>query len=102
AELGGTCRAGVEAKDDRLSTNYGSKAVAVFDKNGEPLTPPDGITFGGRLGLIQGIIVTPNSDVWALGVEKDQLIHFPKGDLTAGQIVCEGDKVAPCKPFKPP
>src|SRR5262245_39477385 len=99
---GGTFGAAVDAKDNAWFTNYGSKAIAVFDKHGKPLTPPEGITFGGRLGLIQGIIATPGGDVWALGVEKNQLMHFPKGDLTAGRIVCEGDRDEPCRSFKAP
>ena len=41
---------------------------------------------------MQGIIVTPSGDVWVLGIEKSQLVYFPKGDLTKGRIVCEGDK----------
>src|SRR5262249_50735860 len=99
---GGTFGAAIDAKDDAWFTNYGSKAIAVFDKHGKPLTPPEGITFGGKLGLIQGIIVTPGGDVWALGVEKNQLIRFPKGDLTGGRIVCEGDKEEPCKSLNAP
>jgi hypothetical protein len=51
---------------------------------------------------MQGIIVTPSGDVWALGVQKRQLVHFPKGDLTKGQIVCEGDSAEPCKSFLGP
>ena len=50
----------------------GSKSITVFDKTGKPLTPPEGITFGGRLGLMQGVIVTPSG----------ALVFFPKGDLT--------------------
>jgi hypothetical protein len=67
----------------------------VFDKNGNPLTPPEGITFGDRLGLMQGIIVTPSGDVWALGASKSQLVYFPKGDLAKGRIVCEGGTEEP-------
>jgi hypothetical protein len=37
-----------------------------------------------------------------LGVEKRQLVHFPKGDLTKGRIVCEGDSAEPCKSFLAP
>jgi pimeloyl-ACP methyl ester carboxylesterase len=74
----------------------------VFDKNGKPLTPPEGITFDGRLGLMQGTIVTPSRDVWALGISKRQLIHFPKSDWTKGRIVCEGDSAEPCKSFVGP
>ncbi len=99
---GGTFGAAVDGKDNVWFTNYGSKAIAVFDKNGRPLTPPEGINFGGRLGLMQGIIVTPSGDVWALGIEKSQLLYFPKGDWTKGRIVCEGDKEEPCKSFRAP
>jgi hypothetical protein len=99
---GGTFGAAVDAKDNAWFTTYGSKAIAVFDKNGKPLTPPEGITFDGKLGLMQGIIVTPSGDVWVLGVEKRQLIHFRKGDLTKGWIVCEGDSAEPCKSFLAP
>ena len=99
---GGTFGAAVDAKDNAWFTTYGSKSIAVFDKNGKPLTPPQGINFGGRLGLMQGIIVTPSGDVWVLGVEKRQLVHFPKGDLTKGEIVCEGDSAEPCKSFLAP
>ena len=99
---GGTFGAAVDAKDNAWFTTYGSKAIVVFDKNGKPLTPPEGITFDGRLGLMQGVIATPDGDVWVLGIEKTQLVHFPKGDLTKGRIVCEGDEVEPCKSFKAP
>jgi hypothetical protein len=99
---GGTFGAAVDARDNAWFTTYGSKAIVVFDKNGKPLTPPGGITFGGKLGLMQGIIVTPNGDVWALGVEKSQLVYFPKGDISKGKIVCEGDSAEPCKSFKAP
>jgi hypothetical protein len=94
---GGTFGAAVDAKDNAWLTSYGGKSITVFDKNGRPLTPPDGITFNGRLGLMQGIIVTPSGDVWALGVSKNQLLYFPKGDWRKGQIVCEGRGVEPCK-----
>ncbi len=99
---GGTFGAAVDANDNAWFTTYGSKAIAVFDKNGKPLTPPDGITFDGKLGLMQGVIVTPSGDVWVLGIEKSQLVYFPKGDLTKGRIVCEGDSAEPCKSFKAP
>ena len=82
---GGTFGAAVDANDNVWFTTYGSKTIAVFDRNGKPLTPPEGINFGGKLGLMQGIIVTPSGDVWALGIEKSQLVHFPKGDIYQGQ-----------------
>jgi hypothetical protein len=99
---GGTFGAAVDAHDNAWFTTYGGHSIAVFDKSGKPLTPADGITFGGRLGLMQGIIVTPSGDVWALGASKSQLIYFPKGDLTKGRIVCEGATEEPCKSFLGP
>jgi hypothetical protein len=99
---GGTFGASIDANDNAWFSTYGSKAIVVFDKNGQPLTPPDGITFNRRLGLMQGIMVAPNGDVWVLGVEKRQLVYFPKGDLTKGRIVCEGDNAEPCKSFVAP
>jgi hypothetical protein len=99
---GGTFGAAVDAKDNAWLASYGGKSIAVFDKNGKPLTPPEGITFGGRLGLMQGIIVTPAGDVWALGLSKNQLLFFPGGDYTKGRIVCEGRDVEPCKSLAAP
>lgn len=99
---GGTFGAAVDAKDNAWLTSYGGKSIAVFDKNGKPLTPPEGITFDGRLGLMQGVIVTPSGDVWVLGLSKGQLVHFPNGDLSKGQIICEGRDVEPCKAFLGP
>ncbi|HTV92617.1 MAG TPA: hypothetical protein VMG98_07855 [Verrucomicrobiae bacterium] len=99
---GGTFGAAVDAHDNVWFTNYGSQSITVFDKNGKPLTPPGGITFGGRLGLMQGVLVTPNGDVWVVGLSKSQLVYFPKGDIAKGRIVCEGAKVEPCKSFTGP
>jgi hypothetical protein len=99
---GGSFGAAVDAKDNAWLSTYGGQSIAVFDKNGKPLTPPDGINFNGRLGLMQGIIATPSGDVWALGITKSQLLFFPKGDWTKGRIVCEGMTVEPCKSFAAP
>jgi len=99
---GGTFGAAIDLKGNVWLSSYGSKSITLFDKNGKPLTPPDGINFGGRLGLMQGIITAPNGDVWALGVSKRQLLYFPKGDWKNGRIVCEGDSAEPCKSFTAP
>src|SRR6516225_5009107 len=82
----------VDANDNAWFSSYGSKSIAVFDKNGKPLSPPEGITFNGQLGLMQGIIVTPSGDVWAHGVSTSQPVQFPGGDLNKGRIICEGRK----------
>ena len=99
---GGTFGLAIDAHDNAWFTSYGSKSITVFDKDGKPLTPPEGITFNGRLGLMQGVIVTPDGDVWVLGIEKSQLVYFPKGDISNGRIVCEGGSAEPCKSFRAP
>jgi len=100
---GGTFGAAVDSKDQAWLSSYGGQSITVFDKNGKPLTPPEGITFDGKLGLMQGIIVVPGTgDVWAVGVSKGQLLFFPGGDYTKGRIVCEGRDVEPCKSFMGP
>jgi hypothetical protein len=99
---GGTFGAAIDLKGNVWLSSYGSKSIAVFDKDGKPLTPPEGINFGSQLGLMQGIITAPNGDVWALGISKRQLLYFPKGDWNNGRIVCEGDSAEPCKSFTAP
>ena len=94
---GRTFGAAVGAKDNAWLASYAGKSISVFDKNGNPLTPPKGIAFDGKPGLMQGIIVTPSSHVWALGITKNQLLYFPKGDCTKGRIICEGPDVEPCR-----
>src|SRR5262249_16693968 len=54
----------IAAQDNVWATCYGSRAIVKFDNAGKPLSPPDGWTFGGKLGKMQGIIVTPGGDVW--------------------------------------
>ncbi len=99
---GGTFGAAVDASDNAWFGSYGGMSLTVFDRSGKPLTPPEGITFGHKLGLMQGIIATPSGDVWALGLSKNQLLYFPKGDPTQGKILCEGFKDEPCKSLLAP
>jgi hypothetical protein len=99
---GGTFGAAVDANDNVWLTSYGGQAISKFDKSGKSLAGPNGITFDGKLGLMQGVIVTPSSDVWVVGITKSQLVYFPKGDPAKGKIICEGREVEPCKSFVGP
>lgn len=92
----------IDAQDNVWATTYGSRAITEFDNSGKPLSPPEGYNFNGRLGLMQGIIVTPSGDVWALGVTRNQLVYIPKGDPAQARIICEGRSVEPCKSFLAP
>jgi hypothetical protein len=51
---------------------------------------------------MQGIIVTPNGDVWTLDFEKDQVVYLPKGDPSQVKFFCRStggrpNKDSPCK-----
>lgn len=78
------------------------KTISVFDKNGKPLSPPSGYNFDGKLGLMQGIIVAPNGDVWALDFGDDKVVHIPNGDPSKAKFYCQStdgkpNKDSPCK-----
>src|SRR5215471_13310183 len=77
----------IDAQDNVWATCYGSRAIVKFDKNGKPLSPPEGYNFDHQLGLMQGIIVTPNGDVWACDAEKSQMVYMPKGDPSKGKLL---------------
>jgi streptogramin lyase len=77
----------IDADDNVWATCYGTRTIVKFDNRGKPLSPPEGYNFNGQLGLMQGIIVTPSGDVWAVDVEKSQMVHFPKGDPSKGELL---------------
>ena len=87
----------IDAQDNCWATTYGSKAIVKFDKNGKPLSPPGGWTFGGRLGKMQGIIATPNGDIWALDVDNSQVIHLPKGNPDKAEFLFVNQTGKPLK-----
>ena len=78
----------IGADDKVWASSLDGRTISVFDrKTGQPLSPEPGYNFGGQLGQMQGIIVTPNGDVWALDNEKSQIVYLPKGDATKGRIL---------------
>ena len=87
----------IDANDNVWGTTYGSKSIFEFDNSGKPLSPPEGYNFNHHLGLMQGIIVAPNGDVWALDVEKSQVVHFPKGDPSKGELLFQNHTGNPRK-----
>ena len=80
---------GIAITDDKVwASSLDGRTISVFDrKTGKPLSPAAGYNFGGQLGQMQGIIVTPSGDVWALDNEKSQIVYLPKGDASKGRIL---------------
>jgi len=92
----------IDANDRVWVNSTSGKTISLFDKNGKPLSPPQGYDFGGKLGFMQGIIVTPNSDVWTLDFTNDRVVYMPKGDPSKAKFYCEStdgkpNKDSPCK-----
>ena len=78
----------ISADDKVWATSLNGKNISVFDrKTGKPLSPETGYNFGGQLGEMQGIIVTPNGDVWALDNENSQIAYLPGGDAAKGRVL---------------
>jgi DNA-binding beta-propeller fold protein YncE len=78
----------ISADDKVWATSLAGKTISVFDRRtGEPLSPETGYDFDGQLGQMQGIIVTPSGDVWALDNQKDQIVYLPQGDASRGRIL---------------
>lgn len=78
----------ISADDKVWATSLAGKNINVFDrKTGRPLSPETGYDFDGKLGSMQGIIVTPNGDVWALDNGNDQIVQLPGGDASKGRIL---------------
>jgi len=85
------------AADDKVwATSLAGKNIVVFDRvTGEPLSPATGYNFNGRLGQMQGIIVTPKGDVWALDNQNSQIVYLPRGDASRGRILGSNGDPAP-------
>lgn len=78
---------GTAVSNDRVWLSSFNSRIGVFDFDGKPVGPADGITLNGQIGQGQGVAVAPNGDVWVADATKDQLQYFPKGDPDAGRIV---------------
>jgi streptogramin lyase len=78
----------ISADDKVWVTSLIGSTISVFDrKTGQPLSPETGYNFGGKLGQMQGIIVTPNGDIWALDNGHNQIVYLPQGDASKGRIL---------------
>ncbi len=96
----------IDAHDNLWASSFGGNTtVSVFDHSGKPLSPPDGYNFGGKISKMQGVIATPAGDIWAIDTMNSQVVRFPSGDASKGEILCHNpgsDPLAnPCKLLLP-
>ncbi len=77
------------APDDKVwVTNLIGKTISVLDRRtGAPLSPEGGYDFDGKLGQMQGVIVTPDGDIWTVDNGNSQIVHIPEGDISQGRIL---------------
>ena len=92
----------IDANDRVWVTSTSGQTISLFDKTGKPLSPPEGYNIGGKISTMQGIIVTPNGDVWALDFGDDKVVYLPKGDPAKVKFYCQStdgkpNKDSPCK-----
>lgn len=92
----------IDVRDRVWMNSTGGRTMSLFDKNGKPLSPEEGFNFGGKLGVMQGVIVTPTGDVWALDFSDDKVVYLPKGDPSKVKFFCQStdgkpNKDSPCK-----
>jgi hypothetical protein len=92
----------IDANDRIWMDSTSGQTISLFDKTGKPLSPPEGYNFGGKLRTMQGIIVTPNGDVWAADFGDDKIVYMPKGDPAKAKFYCQStdgkpNKDSPCK-----
>jgi hypothetical protein len=90
----------IGANDRVWMNSTGGRTMSLFDKNGKPLSPADGFNFGGRIGVMQGVIVAPSGDVWALDFSDDKVAHLPnptKVEFFRQSTDGRPNKDSPCK-----
>ena len=75
---------GTTVSDDKVWVSSFNGVVGVFDLDGNALGPAK---VKGKKGALQGLATAPNGDVWVCDNQLNQLIRFPKGDHTKGEIV---------------
>ena len=96
----------IDAHDNPWTTSFGgNNTISLFDNSGKPLSPAQGYNFDGKISKMQGIIVTPSGDLWAADTLNSQIVRFPKGDPSKGELLCHNpswDPLAnPCKVVMP-
>ena len=75
---------GTTVTEDKVWVSSFNGIVGVFDLDGNVLGPA---TVSGSSGALQGLATAPNGDVWICDNQNDQMLRFPGGDYTRGEVV---------------
>ncbi len=87
----------LDAQDNAWATSFTGQNITKFDKNGKPVSPPEGWNFNRQISQMQGIIATPSGDIWTLDLIKGQVVKLPQGDPSKVQFFCQNKTGDPLK-----
>ena len=75
---------GTTVSSDKVWVSSFNAKIGVLDLDGNALGPAK---VKGKNGALQGLATSPNGDVWICDNQMNQMIRFPKGDHTRGEVV---------------
>jgi len=75
---------GTTISSDKVWVSSFNSKIGVLDLDGNVLGPA---TVQGKNGALQGLATAPNGDVWVCDNQMNQMLRFPKGDHTKGEVV---------------
>ena len=75
---------GTTVSNDKVWVSSFNGKVGVLDLDGNVLGPA---TVASKNGALQGLATAPNGDVWLCDNQMNQMIRFPQGDHTKGEVV---------------
>ena len=72
---------------DKVWVSSFNGRIGVMDFEGRPLGKESDFPTAGKVGELMGIGVAANGDVWIADGSKNQLLHFPGGQVKDGRLV---------------
>lgn len=78
---------GTAVINDKIWVTSFNSTIGVFDKQGKPVGPQNGVTLNGKVGEGQGVAVDLDGNVWVANATEDNLIKFSQGDITRGEVI---------------
>lgn len=67
-------------------TSFNGK-IGLFDFDGRPVGHESDFPMAGKVGGLQGVGVAADGDVWIADATKNQMLHFPGGQVKDGRLV---------------
>ncbi|NQX87290.1 MAG: hypothetical protein HRT77_01360 [Halioglobus sp.] len=78
---------GTGMAEDRVWVSSFNGSIGVMDLEGRQIGKESDFPMAGKVGNLMGVGVANNGDVWIADATKNQLLHFPGGELKNGKVV---------------